>query len=58
MPSFANVKYPDGFKKMCSSFVEDRKALEYIRFEPIGEKVYMMDYKNKILKDIKNAVKE
>ncbi len=57
MPKFANVKYPDGFKKMCSSFVEDRKALEYIRFEPIGEKVYMMDYRNKILKDITNAVK-
>ena len=58
MPAFAGIKYPDGFKKLCSSFVEDRKALEYIRFEPIGKKIYMMDYKNKILKDITNAVKE
>lgn len=53
MPSFAQIKYPEGFKKMCSTLFEDGKIPEHIRFEPIGDKIYMMDYKNKILKDIK-----
>lgn len=57
MPAFAGIEYPKGFKKMCSSFLDDVKAREYIRFEPVGNKIYMMDYKNKILKDITKAVK-
>lgn len=52
MPEFAEIKYPVGFKKICNSVLDNSIPTEYIRFEPIGQKVYMMDYKNKILYDI------
>ena len=55
MPSFAQIKYPEGFKKTCAKLFEDGKIPDYVRFEPIGNKVYMMDYKNKILEEIKKC---
>ncbi len=48
MPEFANIKYPANFKKDCKKYLdENNMPFENIRFEPIGNKVYMMDYKNK-----------
>lgn len=62
MPKFANISYPEKFKKYCGIIAEEYEIPpEYIRFEPIGDKVYMMDYKNKILRNVSekyNAVKE
>ena len=60
MPRFADIKYPSGFKKKCNSLLNEGENTEYIRFEPVGEKVYMMDYKNGMLYDFTekyNAVK-
>lgn len=52
MPSFASVDYPKGFKKKCILAMGEDFSPENVRFEPIGRRVYMMDYKNGALKDI------
>ena len=53
MPKFAGIKYPPKFKKICSVILEELNlSFENIRFEPIGDKIYMMDYKNKELKNV------
>lgn len=57
MPSFANINYPAGFKKKCISILNQGQSLENIRFEPIGDKVYIMDYKNKVLQDVTEKYK-
>lgn len=53
MPKFANIKYPENFKKDCIKHLnENGIPHENIRFEPIGDKIYMMDYKSKKLRSI------
>ncbi len=58
MPKFADIHYPPKFKKICGAILEELNlSFESIRFEPIGDKVYMMDYKNNELKDITEKYK-
>ncbi len=56
MPSFAAVEYPKGFKKKCISAMGEDFSPENVRFEPVGNKVYMMDYKHGELKDITKII--
>lgn len=51
MPRFAGIKYPPKFKKTFSHLQG-----ENTRFEPIGNKIYMMDYKNKKLTDVTESI--
>lgn len=57
MPKFADINYPVGFKKKCISLLHEGQSMESIRFEPIGGKVYMMDYKNNLLQDVTEKYK-
>lgn len=58
MPKFAEIKYPPNFKKNCAKILNEYDlTFENIRFEPIGDKIYMMDYKNNKLKDITEKYK-
>ena len=53
MPKFTNVNYPPKFRKNCVVLLDQYNlSFENIRFEPIGSKVFMMDYKNKLLHDV------
>lgn len=53
MPKFTNIQYPPKFKKICGAILKELNlSFENIRFEPIGDKIYMMDYKNKELQDV------
>ncbi len=52
MPLFASVEYPNGFKKKCINAMGDVFSMGNVRFEPIGNRVYMMDYKVGQLRDI------
>ncbi len=59
MPEFANITYPAGFRKNCADVLKALNlTLENMRFEPICDKVYMMDYKNKVLKDATEIYKK
>ena len=52
MPSFARIKYPKDFKKKCNEILNEKfpdLIHGYVRFEPIGNEIYMMDYKGKKL---------
>ena len=58
MPKFANIKYPENFKKNCAKLLNEYGlTFENIRFEPIGDKIYMMDYKSNELKDMTEKYK-
>lgn len=60
MPEFADISYPNGFKKKCTNMLKSdefcRKfnvnSVKNLRFEPIGDEIYMMDYSSGILHDI------
>ena len=59
MPKFACIKYPTKFKKNCASILNElNMSFENIRFEPIGDKVYMVDYKNKKMYDMTEKYKK
>ena len=52
MPSFAKIKYPKDFKKRCNAILSEKYPdlkNGHVRFEPIGNEIYMMDYKAKKL---------
>ena len=58
MPKFADIQYPPKFKKNCAVLLNEYNlSFENIRFEPIGDKIYMMDYENKILQDVTEKYK-
>ena len=52
MPRFADISYPAGFKKKCASLLNEGQSFENTRFEPVNGRVYMMDYKNNVLRDV------
>lgn len=67
MPDFARIEYKPNFRKNCLKLLYDGKFknkfkstgnLNSIRFEPVKDKIYMMDYDNLILSDITEYYKK
>ena len=52
MPEFSKVVYPPNFKKDCTKTLKEKYPdlkVESLRFEPIGDDIYVMDYNSKTL---------
>ena len=55
MPHFADIKYPEGFKKLCAKILSVHFPYlnpEDVRFEPIEDKIFMADIKNSEVLDV------
>ncbi len=57
MPKFANIEYPKSFKKNCIKATKT-DDLENVRFEPVKDKIYMVDYNKNEIVDITKEYKK